>query len=174
MAGGPGAKPPFSRQIAAQSAGISSGGSKSGLNPVQKLAVELYGRGLKKTEVLNHLVDHIAPKKHPEEDDADQRKRARVILRKWERSQEFRDALFQGAVTDTDLASKDILRGITARAKEGSVDAAKFALEVAGRYTPRGEPTPPVVTVNFGYLPRPDHRADHAAIDVEAEELPEA
>jgi hypothetical protein len=172
MPGGRSQKSHKQHQITAQAADNASDGSNSEPNALQRAVIGLYGRGLRKKEVLDHLLDHLAPIRYEGEPEVDRRRRGRSKLRKWERSQWFRDALYQVAVIDTDLATKDIMKGVTARAKEGNVDAAKFAMEVAQRYTPRGDPTPPVVTVNFGYLPRPDRRASaDADVDGEAEEI---
>jgi len=76
-------------------------------------------------------------------------------LRRLERRKDFRDLIYQYALEITDTKSGAILKGITDRAVRGRVDAAKFALELTGRYTPRGHEQATSVTIAINGVPRP-------------------
>jgi hypothetical protein len=83
---------------------------------------------------------------------------ARHRLRKYEKRQEFRDAVWQEAVVKTDLSTPDIMEGITKRATKGDVQAARLALEVTGRHSKDDRIQVPVqVVIGLG-LPRPDRK----------------
>ena len=66
----------------------------------------------------------------------------------------------------TDLATPQIMQGVVSRAKRGRVDAAKLALELAQRYTPKASDNGGNVTVVIGDgLPRPERIQE--PIDIE-------
>lgn len=134
------------------------------------VAVELYGQGFKTADIARRLLDHLVPD-NGIRTEPQRLKTARQKLRQWQKAQKFRDALYHQAVVKTDLQVPQILDGVTARAIEGNVDAAKFAMEQAGRYTPKGDLQPAAVTVVFNSLPRPLRREEKPAIEGEAVEI---
>lgn len=148
------------------------------LTPVQSLAAQLLGRGYSRGQVAERLVDHIITKSR--RDRKTRLRMARNRLRKWSKSQDFRDAMWDGAVIQLDLDSPLILQGISRKARAGRVDAAKLAFEVTGRHDPKGDAGLTHVEVSFNGVPRPDrdHRAREIAeideaVEAEWEEKPE-
>jgi hypothetical protein len=84
-------------------------------------------------------------------------KLARAKLKRWEKTQWFRDALYDHVVVKTDLSIPQIMEGVVKKAKRGRVDAAKLAMSVAGRHveTMDGAVNVPI-SINFrGAVPRP-------------------
>lgn len=129
---------------------------KSGLDRHQRIAVELYSRGYRRPEVARALVRRMFPDT-TRETKAENLKKMRARLRHWEKNKEFRDALWSNVVNAVDMDTARILEGVMRKARAGRVDAAKFALEIAGRYTPHGEANIAVpIQVNFEGLPRPN------------------
>lgn len=121
---------------------------------VQVAAAQLYGRGFSRRQVLEILLDHLAPDK-----EMVRRSRERVArskLRKWEQRQAWRDLIWEQSVVALDLDVPDILRGVANKAKRGRVDAAKLALEVTGRHSSRGEEKPTEIHIQIANIPRPD------------------
>jgi hypothetical protein len=119
---------------------------------LQELAARLYGRGMKRNEVAKAMRVQLAPEAT---NDADRMKVARRRLRFWERQQDFRDLLYIHAVTELDLQTPAILRGVAAKGRRGRVDAARLALEITGRHNPKGESQPAQVAVVISGVPRP-------------------
>lgn len=172
--GSSGQKSHKSRQIERQDRDLAAVTPQEELSKLQKAVIELYGRGFRRGEVARKLMKYLCPSpSYGDGSEAARERQARAKLRRWEQKPWFRDALFQRAVVDTDLATTDIMKGVTKRAKEGNVDAAKFAMEVSGRYTPKGDTAAAQVTVVFSGLPRPLARQPQA-IEGEAEEMGEA
>ena len=93
-------------------------------------------------------------------------------LRDLEYSAEVRNALWHMTMVWVDRHGQDIMAGVVRKAKTGRVDAAKFALEVAGRYTPRGDTQAAVVQVHIDGVPRPWEN-DGTTVEGEAEEIEE-
>jgi hypothetical protein len=136
-------------------------------------AAKLYGQGYARSKVARIMLDHLVPngKDRPEEQRLSQ---ARAKLRRWEHLQEFRDLIYHKAVVDLDLATPEILQGVAKKAKRGRVDAAKFALEVTGRHTPKGDSTPTQVVVAINGIPRPArHTEPREVLEIEGEVVDE-
>lgn len=94
-------------------------------------------------------------------------RQARRRLKDWEASKEFRDLIWQFGLIQTDLRTGDILHGLVNKAVRGRVDAAKLALELTGRYTPKGEQQPTQVAVVFTGISRSSSVAELVQADVE-------
>jgi len=94
-------------------------------------------------------------------------RQARRRLKDWEASKEFRDLIWQFGLIQTDLRTGDILHGLVNKAVRGRVDAAKLALELTGRYTPKGEQQPTQVAVVFTGISRSSSVAELVEADVE-------
>lgn len=124
---------------------------------LQLTAAKLYGRGVPRAKIARALVDHLVPQNRhrPLEQRLSQ---ARTKLRGWERSQKFRDMVYNLAVIELDMSTPGILAGIGRKAKKGRVDAARLALEITGRHNPKGDAAPTQVAVIFQDIPRPDAR----------------
>ena len=122
--------------------------------PVQKAALNLYMAGYNRPQVMQKLWKHLI-KNSGQKDEQKLKALARNKLREWERSQWFRDALWEGAVVQLDLDTPSILKGITKKARNGQVDPAKLVLGITGRYPEKADQSPTAVTVVFGGLPRP-------------------
>ena len=128
------------------------------VDEVMAAAARLYGLGYKRSQVQEILLDHIAPKGRIGKRDRtreEQQSLARNKLRRWEKSQKFRDLLYQHAVVQLDLETPAILQGVAKVARRGRVDAARLALEVTGRHNPKGDDKPTEITVHIGNIPRP-------------------
>jgi Na+-translocating ferredoxin:NAD+ oxidoreductase RnfC subunit len=95
----------------------------------------------------------------------------RQRIRNWEKSQKFRDLVYQHAVVEADLNTPAILRGVAAKAKRGRVDAARLVLEVTGRHNPRGEQAPTQIALVVNGVPRP--LMVEQAVEAEASEVSE-
>jgi hypothetical protein len=125
------------------------------LSELQKTAAKLYGQGFERKQIAAALVDHLQP------DDGETPRpkrlhRARSQLRKWEGTKKFRDLVYSQAVIKMDMQTPGILQGITHAAKRGRVDAARLALEVAGRHSSQGNAQVTAVQVNIANgIPRP-------------------
>jgi len=118
-------------------------------------AAELYGRGWSRASVARKLEWHILRPLERKWRGTKRRTRAMRRLRQWEKYNHFRDACWQYGLQHTDMASGAILHGVTRRAIAGRVDAAKFALELTGRYTPKGQDQPTAVQIVVNSVPRP-------------------
>jgi hypothetical protein len=92
--------------------------------------------------------------------------------RKW-----FRDLLWDRAMQKLDLSTPQILDGLTRKATEGRVDAAKLALSITGRYTEQGDVQATQVNIVFGAnIPRPsrhgiDSQKEAEVVEGDWEEL---
>jgi len=132
--------------------------TEQGLTEVQQTAAKLYGRGYSRLQISRILADHMAG---PVDTNGRTRtakqkaERARAILRRWERKDEFRDLVYAQAVVKLDMSTPEILSGIAQKAKRGRVDAARLALEVTGRHNPKGEDKPTAIYVQIANVPRP-------------------
>mgnify|MGYP000909817274 CR=1 FL=1 len=144
---------------------------KTALWILQQKAIELFARGHARREICCYLAKYIKPLR-PEYQKTDEVhiKRVIKIFKEWEEDPAWRDRLWNEVQKNLDLQSAGMVEGVVKAAKRGRVDAAKFGLELAGRYTPKGEDKPAVVNIQFGSMPRPtqDWRE---AIEGEAEEV---
>lgn len=110
-------------------------------------AARLYGIGFKRPQVAAAMA-------HVLTEDGNV-KVARRKLARWEQEQGFRDLLWRYAVVKADLATPDVLAGVTRAAKRGRVDAAKLILGVTDRYTDKSD-MPTEVTIRLDPIPRPE------------------
>lgn len=134
---------------------------------VRRRAAELFGQGFTVPQIARVLVDQLVPvatRKKPLEQKLSQ---ARRKLRMWKYNDEFRDMVYQCAVTELDWETPKILRGIMGAAKKGNVPAARLALEVTGRHDPKGDAVPTQVVVAFSGIPRPEGSAGAVEADLE-------
>jgi hypothetical protein len=118
-------------------------------------------------------VDHIITKSRRNK--AERLKSARNRIRAWQKTQAFRDAIWDTAVIQLDLDSPAILAGVSRKARAGRIDAARLALEVTGRHDPKGDAEPTQIEVLFTGIPRPqrEHRSADVDEDVEDAEYEE-
>lgn len=135
-------------------------------------AAKLYGQGYARSKVARIMLDHLVPhgKDRPEEQRLSQ---ARAKLRRWEHMDRFRDLIYHRAVVELDLDTPAILKGVASKAKRGRVDAARLALELTGRHTPKGEQAPAQVVVAINGIPRPQTQVEAGVIELEAEVIDE-
>jgi hypothetical protein len=117
-------------------------------------AARLYGQGFDRRAIAKTLLHHLTPN-HLDAGLDHRTRRARNKLRDWERDPAFRDLIWSQSLIKTDLQSGQIMNGLVQKAKRGRVDAAKLALELTGRYTPKGEVQPAQVAIVLGGLRRP-------------------
>lgn len=128
------------------------------VDEIQAAAARLYGLGYKRAQIARILFDHLAPLHREGKRDRTVEERqslARNKLRRWERTQKFRDLIWNQAVVELDLETPAILKGVASKAKRGRTDAARLALEVTGRHNPKGEDKPTEIVVHIGNIPRP-------------------
>jgi len=143
------------------------------LSAVQLTAAKLYGRGLGRAQIAAALVDVIVPL-NPQRwlPLKERKKRARRRLKSWEASIIFRDMVWEHAVVKMDMRAGQILDGVFGSAVRGRVDAAKLALEIAGRYSPKDQQQPTNVAIVFGSaVPRPQMAQPQEVIEVDPKEL---
>jgi hypothetical protein len=127
--------------------------------PVQEAAAKLYAAGFRRNQISKALVDYLCPRRKKESGETlllvDRLKRSRKKLRDWESEEWFRNRLFELVTIGVDMEIPGIMKGVVHQAKKGRVDAAKFSLEIANRYSPKESASGGNVTVQFGNLPRP-------------------
>jgi hypothetical protein len=148
-----------------------AGADKPAKRELSKLQIQVamaYGRGMKRAEIARAMLEHLSPNSvgRPVEY---RLRLARHRLRNWERNQQFRDRVYNTAVTEVDLAVPQILGGIVQRAVRGRVDAARLALEITGRHNPKGDQAAPTVVVAIDGISRPSVRQIGDAEVVDAE-----
>lgn len=144
---------------------------KTAMWRLQQKGIELFARGHARREICCVLAQYIKPLR-PEYRKTDEVhiKRVIKIFKEWEEDPAWRDRLWAEVQKNLDLQSAGMVDGVVKAAKRGRVDAAKFGLELAGRYVPKGDDKPAVVNIQFGGMPRPaqDWRE---TIEGEAEEV---
>jgi hypothetical protein len=133
----------------------SSAVERTNWSPVQLMAAELLGQGLNRITVAKRLNGHLLTKRQRTFPPRRQRQFQLKRLREWQRDKRFRDLTWEYSMAWLDAQAPEIAQGVARKGKSGRVDAAKFGLELAGRYTPRGTDTPTAVNIVFGGLPRP-------------------
>src|SRR5215831_15976142 len=122
---------------------------------VERAAAELYAKGWSRHSVARRLEWHLLTERQRTFRPTKRRMLAMRRCRNWERKQAFRDLVWQYALEITDAKSGAILNGLAKPAINGRVDAAKVALELSGRYTPRGAEAPTAVQIVVNGVPRP-------------------
>lgn len=116
------------------------------LTPLQRLVANALNRGLNQKQITTLISKRTGVS----------RQKARGQYKRCIKSAAFRDHLWDKVLIDLDAAAPAIVNGVAKRAAKGRVDAAKFALELAGRYDPRPDSQVNVpVTVVLGQIPRP-------------------
>lgn len=126
--------------------------------PVQDVAAQLYGRGLKRRQIAIILIDLLAPAQREGKRDRTKEERqamARKKLIRWEKTDSFRDLVYNYAIVQTDMEIPSILKGMSKKARN-RVDAARLVLEVTNRHNPKGETQAPNITVQIANIPRPE------------------
>lgn len=124
-------------------------------DPVQLTAAELYAQGLSRGQIARRLETYLITPLQAKRPALSRRRYAHKKLRRWEARKDFRDLVWELSVKRVDMRAGRIINGVANRGEVGRVDAAKLALEVAGRYTPRGHDTPTAVTIAINGVPRP-------------------
>lgn len=124
------------------------------LTPTQARVAELYGRRYRESYIVKVMAPRIYGKVH-KKNQRTARLLTAKLFREWKKKPAFRDYVYELAVAELDMASPEILKGVVGAAKRGRVDAAKFAMELAGRYSPKGEQQAGNVMVVIGGMPRP-------------------
>jgi len=136
------------------------------LTPVQEKAARLFAAGKTIPQIAKLLGDtihpHVANRPY-------QLKKSRTTLRRWFLTNKMRDAVYEHGRILLDLESTAIMRGISRKAREGRVDAARLALELNGRHAPNTEEKPAQIVLAFGNVPRPEPRQleDAEVVDVD-------
>jgi hypothetical protein len=123
---------------------------------VQLTAARLFAQGKSRHVVARTLRSHLLTShqlRNPSM--AKQHMLAMRKVRRWQRTKGFRDLVWQFTVERLDTRTPEILDGVADRAANGRVDAAKLALEVAGRYSPKGHDQPTAVQIVVNGVPRP-------------------
>lgn len=121
-------------------------------------AAKLYGLGFQRAEIARALIDYLCPRHDlPEEQ---RLSRCRAKLKRWETQPNFRDMVYARARISLDMDHPSHLKALSKQAKRGKVDAIKFALELTGRYSPKGDQQPTQVAVVISGIPRPMRTAE--------------
>lgn len=125
------------------------------LTRLESVVLDLYVQGLTRRKIARLLLEHLAPRLNGEGLNARLQLAGRR-LRNLERRKWFRDLLWERAMVAADMKTPQIMAGITQKATEGRVDAAKLALSITGRYTEQGDVQATQVNIVFGAdIPRP-------------------
>jgi len=131
-------------------------GSEPGFTPIQLKVAELLGRSMSRSDIVDRLQPQILSTFQKR--NYSKRKQRLAALRRirvWQRSKSFRDLVYQYTMDELDSRTPEIVNGVANRAANGRVDAAKLALELSGRYTPRGAEAPTAVQIVVNGVPRP-------------------
>jgi hypothetical protein len=139
---------------------------------MQKRLVVWMAKGKTSASFAKKYAMAIVPKHEGSE--AKRVKKARARCRAWSHGELFRQALWDWSVNEMDLATPDILKGITAKAAAGRVDAARLALEITGRHAPNVDVQPASIQIVMGGVPRPANPMPDNAIEGESEEIIDA
>lgn len=129
-------------------------GKKKPMTRLEKVILQLYGRGLRRGEIAQLVGRHMFPEWNHNR--VMQMRLTRRRLISYEERQWFRDALYNQAVVTTDLSIPQILEGVVKKAKRGRVDAAKLTLAVTGRSVDQEGAVNVPIQINFpGQIARP-------------------
>src|SRR5215471_1946794 len=123
--------------------------------PVQLKVADLLGQGMSRGEVARQLNGHLLRTNEKRWSERKRQSTAMKRIRQWQRQKTFRDMVWEYTLAHLDSRSSKMVHGVTRRAEAGRVDAAKFGLELAGRYTPKGHDQPTAVQIVVGNVPRP-------------------
>jgi hypothetical protein len=137
-------------------------------DPVQLTAARLFAQGKSRHVVARRLKEHLLSAHQLRNGGpAKQNMLAMRKLRRWQQTKAFRDLVWEYTVERLDSRTPTIMDGVAERAENGRVDAAKLALEVAGRYSPKGHDQPTAVQIVVNGVPRPMAVDDSAVVDGE-------
>lgn len=138
---------------------------------VREAAAKLYGQGYKRPKIAKVLLAHLITDEMKTRPIDQQMQAARMKLRRWERTQSFRDLIYKDAVVKLDLDMPGIFQGIAKKAKRGRVDAARLALEVTGRHNPKGDQAPTQIALIVNGVPRPKFQMDvnHPVVEADVD-----
>lgn len=117
------------------------------ITPFQHVAAQCYAKGWLRASIAHACMRKFYP---AEQHSSKLLGRIRLRLGQLEKAQFFRDYIWELTVQQLDLDAPDIVRGVTAVAKRGKVDAAKFSLELAGRYQPKQDQNITAVQIVMG------------------------
>lgn len=117
------------------------------ITPFQYCAAQLYVKSWLRPTIAKALMDKFW---EPEERSPQLLAKIRKRLQQLESMMWFRDLIYQMTIEQLDLESPDIIRGVAGMAKKGRVDAAKFSLELAGRYQPKQDQNVTAVQIVMG------------------------
>jgi len=155
---------------------IGQNGSLEAFEPefdlVQATAAQLFGQGLSRHIVARRMEKHLLTERQKTFKPTKRRMLAMRKLRQWQKRKDFRDLVWQCTQAELDSKAPAMAHGVARRAIAGRVDAAKFGLELAGRYTPKGHDQPTAVQIVVSGVPRP--QAVEAAEIVDGEVIDEA
>jgi hypothetical protein len=121
-------------------------------NRLQAAAIRLYSQGFLRNKTAEVIMHEFWPE---EQWNAKLQKVIRRKLQIWEGTQVFRDALWEETVQNLDMDVARIVRGVSVKAQRGDVPAAKFSLELTGRYQSKDQ-APTAINISLGQdMPRP-------------------
>ena len=126
--------------------------SKDEITAVQYQVIQMLARGSIIPDIARRLQYQLCPH---EANDKLRLKKARHKVRVWMGSQKMRDLLWDETVTQLDIETPLIVRGVSRKAAAGRVDAARLALEINGRHAPHAEVQPTQINIQFAGVPRP-------------------
>lgn len=136
--------------------------------PPEKLAIAaLYARGLRRSAIIKKFSALGVPDK-----------KVRAWIRKWKRETAFQDLVWDLAMADMRLAEPTVVMAMLRKSQHGDVTAAKFFLELTGRYTPKPESVQAsqinlILPADVGRPDRPDETFHTGAAEQIREELVE-
>jgi len=169
----PGTYGPTTRALVEASVVGKPTNSREQLTAVQIRAARLMAKGLPLPVIAKRLADYMVP---DEPHRPTQLKKTRHRLRNWQKTQKFRDALFEEAMIQADVRAGEIMNGVIDRAVAGRIDAARLVFEMTGRHSPHTEIQPAQVNLVFGDIGRPGPArqiGDGEIVDADAEVEPE-
>jgi len=143
--------------------------SQPTVNPLWDTAAELFAQGMTRSEVARKMEWHLLTPLQRKYKPIKRRMLAMRKLRRMQKRKDFRDLVWAAAVTRLDTRVPKILEGVADRATNGRVDAAKLSLELAGRYTPRGQEVATQVAIVVNSVPRPVVKAQAVEADGQRE-----
>jgi hypothetical protein len=132
---------------------------------IQLTVAQMLANGKSRHQIARVLKPHLLTAYEKTKPPVKQQMRAVRKIRSWQRQKAFRDLVWQLTVERLDTRTPEIMEGVADRAANGRVDAAKLALEVAGRYSPKGHDQPTAVQIVVNGVPRPTAIAADSVVD---------
>src|SRR5215471_14954150 len=124
-------------------------------DPVQLVAAELFAAGKTRSQIARRLEHQLLTPNQRKDNPVRRRLYSMRKVRRWMKRRDFRDLVYEASLRRGDMRTPQVVEGLFDRASNGRVDAAKFALELVGRYTPRGQETATQVAIVVNAVPRP-------------------